>query len=59
MQSTGIIEGPPGTGKSKTIATRLSRHGTSKKILFVAEKLTALKIVERNVDQAQRDDFFM
>ena len=40
------IEGPPGTGKSQTIVNIIaSALADEKKVLFVAEKLTALEVV--------------
>ncbi len=42
----GVINGPPGTGKSQTIANliaALSAHG--RRVLFVAEKRAALEVV--------------
>ncbi|MBF0507370.1 MAG: DUF4011 domain-containing protein [Deltaproteobacteria bacterium] len=53
-----VIEGPPGTGKSQTIAnliaTALSRGRT---ILFVAEKLAALEVVRQRLDDVGLGDF--
>jgi thymidylate kinase len=46
-----VIEGPPGTGKSQTITNLIAAclaHG--KTVLFVAEKLTALEVVRRRLD---------
>lgn len=48
-----VIQGPPGTGKSQTIANLIAalvRNG--KKVLFVAEKMAALSVVKRRLDQA-------
>ena len=46
-----VLHGPPGTGKSQTItaliANALSRGKT---VLFVAEKLAALEVVEKRLD---------
>lgn len=47
-----IVQGPPGTGKSQTIANLIAsavRQG--KKVLFVAEKMAALEVVKRRLDQ--------
>lgn len=42
-----IIEGPPGTGKSETIANLLCHlAATGNKILFVSQKAQALKVVK-------------
>lgn len=47
------LEGPPGTGKSQTIANLLaSCIAHNKKILFVAEKQTALNAVKERLDSA-------
>lgn len=46
-----VLEGPPGTGKSQTIANIIAdglAHGQS--ILFVAEKQAALEVVEDRLD---------
>jgi very-short-patch-repair endonuclease/DNA polymerase III delta prime subunit len=46
-----IIQGPPGTGKSQTITNIIADAvGQGKKILFVAEKLAALEVVKRRLD---------
>lgn len=42
-----VIEGPPGTGKSQTITNAIAAAiHQGKNVLFVAEKLAALKVVE-------------
>ncbi len=48
-----IIQGPPGTGKSQTI-TNLIAAGIyqGKKILFVSEKMAALQVVKKRLDDA-------
>ncbi|MBK8412239.1 MAG: hypothetical protein IPL19_30225 [Sandaracinaceae bacterium] len=46
-----VIEGPPGTGKSQTIANLIAAAlGAGKSVLFVADKLTALEVVSRRLD---------
>jgi very-short-patch-repair endonuclease/DNA polymerase III delta prime subunit len=46
-----IIQGPPGTGKSQTITNIISNAiGEGKKVLFVAEKMAALEVVKRRLD---------
>lgn len=46
-----IIQGPPGTGKSQTITNIIADAvGQGKKVLFVAEKLAALEVVKRRLD---------
>ena len=47
------IFGPPGTGKSQTIANAIAAATMAgKKVLFVAEKLTALEVVQDRLDKA-------
>lgn len=46
-----VLEGPPGTGKSQTIANMLARAIIDgKKVLFVAEKSQALSVVKKRLD---------
>lgn len=46
-----IIQGPPGTGKSQTITNLIaSAVKSGKTILFVAEKMAALEVVKRRLD---------
>lgn len=46
-----VIQGPPGTGKSQTITNLIASAVTSgKTILFVAEKMAALEVVKRRLD---------
>jgi len=48
-----VIKGPPGTGKSQTIANIIAGAALQgKKILFVAEKMAALEVVQRRLRQA-------
>jgi very-short-patch-repair endonuclease len=48
-----VIEGPPGTGKSQTITNLIAAAiGNGKTVLFVAEKLAALEVVRRRLDDA-------
>ncbi|ROP81072.1 AAA domain-containing protein [Stella humosa] len=48
-----IIQGPPGTGKSQTIANIIaSAVADGRTVLFVAEKMAALEVVKRRLDQA-------
>ncbi len=45
-----VIEGPPGTGKSQTIANMITHLlGIGKKVLFVSEKTAALDVVYRRL----------
>ena len=53
-----VIEGPPGTGKSQTIANAICHAmEQGKSILFVAEKLAALEVVHKRLAQAGLADF--
>ncbi len=48
-----IVQGPPGTGKSQTIANLIAQSlRDGKKILFVSEKIAALEVVSRRLNQA-------
>ncbi len=48
-----VIQGPPGTGKSQTIANLVaSAVSAGKTVLFVAEKMAALEVVKRRLDNA-------
>jgi len=45
-----VIQGPPGTGKSQTIANFIATAvKEGKKVLFVAEKMAALEVVKRRL----------
>lgn len=47
-----VIQGPPGTGKSQTITNLIAEAlGQGKTVLFVAEKLAALEVVKRRLDE--------
>jgi Protein of unknown function (DUF4011)/AAA domain len=48
-----VIQGPPGTGKSQTIANIIGEAVMDgKRVLFVSEKMAALDVVKRRLDQA-------
>jgi very-short-patch-repair endonuclease len=48
-----VIQGPPGTGKSQTIANIIAAAvADGRSVLFVAEKMAALEVVKRRLDQA-------
>lgn len=52
-----VIEGPPGTGKSQTIANLVAEYvAQGKTVLFVSEKMAALDVVFRRLDQAGLSD---
>ncbi|MBO6555267.1 MAG: DUF4011 domain-containing protein [Pseudomonadales bacterium] len=45
-----VLEGPPGTGKSETIANIICHNlAVGRKVLFVAEKMAALNVVYRRL----------
>ena len=53
-----VIEGPPGTGKSQTIANLIAAAmAQGKRVLFVAEKLAALEVVRYRLDKAGLGEF--
>ncbi len=57
---TFVLEGPPGTGKSQTIANMLARGiAEGKRILFVAEKRVALDVVARRVREIGLGPFLL
>jgi hypothetical protein len=46
-----VIQGPPGTGKSQTITNLIAAAvADNRKVLFVAEKMAALEVVQRRLD---------
>ena len=52
-----VIQGPPGTGKSQTITNLIAELlGQKKTILFVAEKMAALEVVKRRLDECHLGD---
>ncbi len=52
-----VIQGPPGTGKSQTITNIIAESiGQGKKVLFVSEKMAALEVVKRRLDQVGLGD---
>ncbi|MBW2737395.1 MAG: DUF4011 domain-containing protein [Deltaproteobacteria bacterium] len=53
-----VIEGPPGTGKSQTITNLIAAAmAQGKRVLFVAEKLAALEVVHRKLDDIGLGEF--
>lgn len=53
-----VIEGPPGTGKSQTITNLIAAaldRGLS--VLFVAEKMAALEVVFKRLEESKLGDF--
>lgn len=52
-----IVQGPPGTGKSQTITNIIaSAVHDGKSVLFVAEKMAALKVVHNRLRKAGLDE---
>ncbi|MHC8335991.1 DUF3320 domain-containing protein [Pseudomonas sp. LB3P25] len=52
-----VIQGPPGTGKSQTITNIIAELIAQKKtVLFVAEKMVALEVVKRRLDECNLGD---
>ncbi|QDU39206.1 hypothetical protein Mal4_35430 [Maioricimonas rarisocia] len=53
-----VLDGPPGTGKSQTIANLIAEFlAAGKTVLFVSEKAAALEVVKRRLDQKHLGDF--
>lgn len=47
-----VLHGPPGTGKSQTITALIANElAQGKKVLFVAEKMAALSVVQKRLEQ--------
>ncbi len=52
-----VIQGPPGTGKSQTITNLIAAAiAEGKRVLFVAEKMAALEVVKRKLDEVGLGD---
>lgn len=53
-----VVQGPPGTGKSQTITNIIANNlAMGKTVLFVSEKMAALEVVKRWLDQVGLGDF--
>lgn len=53
-----VIHGPPGTGKSQTIANIISEFiAAGRSVLFVSEKMAALEVVYNRLKERGLDDF--
>ena len=53
-----VVEGPPGTGKSQTITNIIAELlAANKKVLFVSEKMAALEVVKKRLDDVNLGDF--
>jgi len=47
-----VLHGPPGTGKSQTITSLIANAlASGKRVLFVAEKMAALEVVQRRLSK--------
>jgi hypothetical protein len=56
--TTFVLHGPPGTGKSQTITGMIANlMAQGKKVLFVAEKMAALSVVQRRLTSLGIGDF--
>ena len=53
-----VLHGPPGTGKSQTITTLIANAlAQGRSVLFVAEKMAALEVVQRRLAKIGLDPF--
>lgn len=53
-----VLEGPPGTGKSETIANIIAHNlGLGRRILFISEKMAALDVVYKRLKDCNLGDF--
>ncbi len=53
-----VLIGPPGTGKSQTIANLIAdRIARGQKVLFVSDKMAALEVVERRLREVGLGDY--
>lgn len=53
-----VMQGPPGTGKSQTIANIISECiARGKTVLFVSDKMAALEVVYKRLNQANLSSF--
>src|SRR5207248_6989458 len=53
-----VLDGPPGTGKSQTIANLIAEFlAAGKTVLFVSEKTAALEVVRRRLEACRLGDF--
>ena len=52
MKESFVLHGPPGTGKSQTITNMIAGAlAEGKRVLFVAEKMAALSVVQNRLEQ--------
>ncbi|MBB5017183.1 very-short-patch-repair endonuclease [Chitinivorax tropicus] len=53
-----VLDGPPGTGKSQTIANMIAHNlALGRRVLFVAEKMAALNVVYRRLAEKGLGEF--
>ncbi|PTQ09424.1 DNA helicase [Sphingomonas oleivorans] len=53
-----VLDGPPGTGKSQTIANIIAHNlALGRRVLFVAEKMAALDVVQRRLEEKGLGEF--
>jgi len=53
-----VLQGPPGTGKSQTITNIISESlAKGRTVLFVSEKMAALEVVKRRLDENGLGDY--
>lgn len=53
-----VLQGPPGTGKSQTIANIISENlAAGKKVLFVSDKMAALEVVYKRLEETGLSDY--
>jgi len=53
-----VVQGPPGTGKSQTIANAIADLlALGKTVLFISEKMAALEVVKKRLDNVGVGDF--
>ena len=53
-----VLDGPPGTGKSQTIANMIAHNlALGRRVLFVAEKRAALEVVYRRLKEKRLSEF--
>ncbi len=53
-----VLDGPPGTGKSQTIANMIAHNlALGRRVLFVAEKMAALGVVYRRLEEKGLGEF--
>lgn len=53
-----VLQGPPGTGKSQTITNIIAESlASGKRVLFVSQKMAALEVVQRRLNEAGLGEF--